>query len=163
MRYTPKLAAAAAIWLGLGLVCCPGQTNPATTAEGTRIGKVVLPDAPAPSDGVTPVLRPKVPERQDLPPEVIDKIKKFERDRQAYLDREQALKKQLQGANDQERARVRAQLKLAREQWLERSRQSREEFRDRAREIKEKLADHREVIDSAQEPGRDSHNNRDRQ
>jgi len=165
MRIIPASAATAAIWLGLALVCGSAQTNPTVAAEGTRIGKVVvpMPEAPPPSDSITPVNRPKVPERVDLPPEVIAKMKKFERDRQAYLDREQALKKQLQGANDKDRAAVRAQLRLLREQWLERSRQSREEFRDRAREIKEKLADHREVIDSAQGSVRDSHSNRGRE
>src|SRR5580765_2298320 len=107
------------------------QTNvgPSIT-EGSRVGKVVMPDAPLASDALTPVARPKVPERQDLSPEVEDKIQKFKRDAQAYLDRQQALKKQLQGANDQERARIREQLEALRLKWLERSRELREEFRD---------------------------------
>jgi hypothetical protein len=157
-KYLTHLAASLLCsWLGISAFA---QTS--TVANVTRVGTVVSPDAPS-SDSITVVARPKVPERQELSPEVQEKILRFKRDAQAYLDREQALEKQLHGANDQERARVRAEMKALREQWLERSRRSREELRERAREIKEKLADHREVIDSAQDSVRDGHSNRDRQ
>ena len=149
--------------LCLGAWCSFAQTNVGpTVTDGSRVGKVVMPDTPLASDAITTVARPKVPERQDLSPEVQDKIQKFKRDAQAYLDRQQALKKQLVGANDQERARIREQLEALRLKWLERSRELREEFRDRAAELRDKLRDHGPVIDSAQDAVRSPHSNRGR-
>jgi len=162
MKLSGRFPAKALVWMWMTVLPVLAQTNVGpTVTDGSRVGKVVMPDTPLASD-IVPLARPKVPERQDLSPEVQDKIQKFKRDAQAYLDRQQALKKQLQGANDQERARIREQLEALRLKWLERSRELREEFRDRAAELREKLRDHAPVIDSARDTARDPHSNRGR-
>jgi hypothetical protein len=79
---------------------------------------------------------------------VLERIQKFRKDAQAYLDKEQALKKRLQGANDQERARLRAELSLMRQKLLEQQRQLREEFRDRLVILRDKLQDRSELFDN---------------
>ena len=152
-----------AVWIGM--TAALGQTNISPTlAEGTRIGKVVSsPTAPLASDAFAAVNRPKVAERPDLSPEVNERIQRFRRDAQLYLDRQQALKKQLEGANDQERARIREQMEIARLKWVERTRELRAEHRDRALELRDKLRDYAPVINSAQDSLRDSRNNRGRE
>jgi hypothetical protein len=148
--------------LWLGCIDSVGQTNvgPSLT-EGTRIGKVV--SSPSASDAVITVDRPKVNERPELSPEVQERIRRFKRDAQLYLDRQQELKKQLAGANDQERAKIREQMEALRQKWVERSRELRADFRDRAAELRDKLRDYAPVINSAQEATRDGHNNRGRE
>src|SRR6185436_13450393 len=138
-------AVAFGCWLGLARASA--QTN-ITPAAGTRVGKIVVPDAPANSDAITTVIPPNVTERPSLPPEVLERIQKFRKDAQAYLDQEQAIKKRLQGANDQERARLREDLRLMRQKLLEQQRQLREEFRDRIIELRAKLQDRSEMLDA---------------
>jgi len=153
-------AVAFGCWLGLARASA--QTN-ITPSAGTRVGKVVVPDAPANSDAITTVIRPNVTERPSLPPEVLERIQKFRKDAQAYLDKEQALKKRLQGANDQERARLRDELRLMRQKLLEQQRQLREEFRDRLAELRDKLPDRRELFDQLRDAATSTtHAGRDR-
>src|SRR6185436_1556789 len=116
----PLMALLLCLWVGL----VPGsaQTNPTATVDGSRIGKVVTaPDPPLASDSLIPVVRPKIQERPDLSPEVQDRLQRFRREAKAWLDKEQMLKKQMHGANDQERARIREQLEDIRQKYLERS------------------------------------------
>jgi len=150
------------LWIGLAQGFA--QTNPTPTLNDTRSGKVVAaPDPPLASDSLTPVVRPKIQERPDLTPEVQDRLQRFRREAKAYLDKEQELKKRLQGANDQERARLRAQLEELRQKNLERVRELREELRTRGDELRDKLRDHADVINSAtKDKARDAHSNRDR-
>jgi len=77
---TEKKWVAAAFWLWLGLAIASAQTN-ITPAAGTRVGKIVVPDAPANSDAVTTVTRPTVNERPSLPPEVLDSDPKIQKRR----------------------------------------------------------------------------------
>jgi hypothetical protein len=156
------LAIGLALWTGVDWGLAQTNVGP-TLSEGTRIGKVISsPTAPLASDALAPVNRPKVAERPELSAEVQERINRFRRDAQLYLDRQQALKKQLAGANDLERARIREQMENLRLKWVERSRELREEFRDRAVELRDKLRDYAPVIDSAKETLRDGHNNRGR-
>src|SRR5438132_253771 len=129
MKSEKRWVIVVAFGLWLGLAIASAQTN-ITPAAGTRVGKIVVPDAPANSDAITTVTRPTVTERPSLPPEVLERIQKFRKNAQAYLDKEQAIKKQLQGANDQDRARIRAELRLLREKLLQQQRELREEFKD---------------------------------
>jgi hypothetical protein len=128
------------------------QTNPVdTAAQPKRDGTIVVPERLTVTDssillGVKP--RPTRPERPNLPPEVQALIERMKQEARAYLTREQALKKQLQGANDKERAAVRQQLDILRAQWVERSKEIRKEYKERQAELAEKLTDYRELLDS---------------
>ena len=162
MKTDRKCLAAVALCLWIGAASVLAQTN-ITPAAGTRVGKIVVPDAPANSDAITSVTRPTVAERPSLPPEVLERIQKFRKDAQAYLDQEQAIKKRLQGANDQERARLREDLRLMRQKLLEQQRQLREEFRDRITELRSKLQDRSEMLDALKDSAAASaHGGRDR-
>lgn len=141
------------------------QTNVSTSApQPTRDGQVVVPDQPTASDvNPTVVAKPTRPERSSLPTEVQDRLKRFQVDAHAYLDQQQKLKKQLQGANDKERALIRERLKELRRQWLEHDLEMRKEYRERMRELQDKLPEYRELLDSirssAQDKLRDAQDN----
>lgn len=126
------------------------QTNPVNTANlPTRDGKVILPEKVTATDAAattTSNLRPVRPERLNLPPEVLARIERFKQDARAYLARQEALKKQLQGANDRERAAIREQLKELREHWLERAKEMRKEYKERQAELADKLTEYRELL-----------------
>ena len=121
-----------------------------TANEPIRSGTVIVPERPTAVDAnVSSVatVRPDRPERPALPPEVLARVDRFKLDARAYLAQQDALKKQLQGASDQERAVVREKLRALREQWLEQARELRQEYKERSAELESKLRDHRELFD----------------
>jgi hypothetical protein len=130
------------------------QTNPVNNAsQPDRDGKVIVPERPTANDTAnanttTANLRPSRPERPNLPPEVQALVEKFKRDARTYRDHEEALKKQLEGANDKERALLREQLRALRAQWLERTKEMRKEYKDRQAELADKLTGHTRLLDA---------------
>jgi hypothetical protein len=144
------LAGALAL-LGCGAALAQ-DTNPvSTSANAERSGTVVVPERPtAYDDNTTPntgILPTPLGNRDQLPAEVTSRIERFKADARRYLAQQELLKKKLAGANDQERAAIREQLRLLREKWLERSREMREQYKDRKAELESKLRDHRELFD----------------
>jgi hypothetical protein len=134
------------------LLAQENETKPVQiTPTRDRLGRVVVPERPTAIDAPTVVARPTLAERPDLTPEVKARIEAFRRDARAYLERQEALRKELLGSNDELRARIREQLEDDRQQWLERSRQIREEFRDRREELLRKMPERQEIIDSTRE------------
>jgi hypothetical protein len=128
------------------------QTNPVdTAAQPKREGKVLVPERSTLADsGNTAVtgLRPLRPERPNLPPEVQNLVERFKQDARAYRERQDALARQLQGANDKDRAAIRQQLEALRNQWVERSKEIRKEYKERQAELADKLTDYRELLDN---------------
>ena len=130
------------------------QTNPVDAAsQPKRDGKVIVPERATANDTAnanttTANLRPSRPERPNLPPEVQALVEKFKRDARAYRDREEALKKQIEGANDKDRAVIREQLRELRAQWLERTKEMRKEYKDRQAELADKLGGHTRLLDA---------------
>lgn len=126
------------------------QTNPVTTAaEPVREGNVVVPERPTATDanvGLPSSPRPPRTERPNLPPEVVTRLERFKTEAREYLAEQEALKKQLRGANDQDRAAIREKLKLLREQWLEQARELRKDYKERQQELAEKLTEYRELL-----------------
>ena len=139
----------------------PAQPEPvADTAPSLkteeRTGRVIVPEHLTAVDApIVSAVRPLRPERQELSPEVALRVDRFKRDARAYLERQEALRKQIQGANEEERIRIREQLENLRRQWLERSRQMREEFQDRRAELMQRLPDHREMLENARDTARE--------
>jgi hypothetical protein len=143
--------------LGLSLATGHAQTNINSAAQPVRDGQVVVPDKLTVNDAnVASNLRPDRPERASLPPEVQERIQRFRNEARVYLNQQQDLKKQLEGANDRERAAIRDRIRQLREQWLERSREMRKQLRERQQELMEKLPDYREVIQSARDAAQDA-------
>lgn len=150
MKWIKQLALVAA----LGCLALPGalaQTNVTSATQPTRDGTTLEPEKLTVTDPSTSSpLRPALNERQTkLPQEVLDRIERFKREARLYLNRQEELKKKLQGVNDKERAEARERLQTLRNQWLEQAREFRKDLRERQRELVDKLPDYREVIESA--------------
>lgn len=127
------------------------QTNVDSATQPKRDGKVLVPDKPTSTDSAnttTANLRPTRVERPPLSPEIQARIANFKEAARIYLEKEQALQKQIKGANDKERAALREQLKDLREQWLERSKEMRKEYKERQAELADKMSEYRELLDS---------------
>ncbi|MBN2507542.1 MAG: hypothetical protein JXQ71_12695 [Verrucomicrobia bacterium] len=133
------------------------STSPAD-ATITRDGQVLVPVKPAELGSVVGVAleRPVVPEHIALTPELRERLRRFERYRQDYLARQEALRKKFLIATDDDRAAIRLRLQRLREQWLERTRALRQEFHERQRELLDKLKEHQDVIHSTREEARDA-------
>ena len=143
----PTILAGVVFWLAA--TAASGQTNLDSSSQPNLDGQAVSPEKLTATDlSTTANLRPARDERKKLPPAVLQRIELFKRDARAYLEKQEALKKQLQGSNDRERDIVRQKIRLLREQWLERAREFRKEFRDRQQELKIKMPDYSEVLDS---------------
>lgn len=138
------------VWSATSLALA--QTNPVDAAiQPQREGKVIVPERTTTTDDANitaTTLRPPRLERGSLPPAVQERLDRFKADARAYLARQQALKKKLEGANDKERAAIREQLKVLQQEWLERAKEMRKEYKDRQAELAEKLKEYRELLDS---------------
>ena len=146
-----KLLIAAGMGMTLAAGVSVAQTNVTSAAQVKREGQVIVPERPTSTDSAnltTASLRPSRPERPNLPPELQARIERFKQDARAYLARQEALKKQLQGANDKERAAIRAQIRELQQQWLEQAKTLRKEFKERQAELVDKLPAYRELLDN---------------
>jgi hypothetical protein len=148
MKLTKHLAVTGAVTM-LALTAL-AQDPGNTTTQPKREGNVVVPEKPTVTDANTTAanLRPARPERPPLPPEVSARVERFKQDARAYLDKQDALKKKLEGANDRDRAAIREQLKDLRRQWLERAKEMRKEYKERQAELADKLTEYRELLDN---------------
>jgi len=131
------------VGLGLWLLVssAAAQIVPGPTNIADKVGKVILPDTA--SDKAT-AARPPRTERPELPQEIKRRIDRFEKSRESYLARQQELLRKLNanGATDQDRARIRAQLQALRDEWLDKARAFREEARTRLTDLKKELPKH---------------------
>jgi hypothetical protein len=146
----------------LGATAAMAQTGAVNTATGpVRQGNVVVPERLTVTDSSTANLRPLRPERPILPPAVLTPVQRFKLEARAYLQREEALKAMLQGANDQDRAAIRERIQALREQWFERARELRKEFKERSDELAARMPDRQELFnsirDSAVQPLQEGH------
>jgi hypothetical protein len=155
MRPFRQLGFALAILCGAAFAAV-GQTNP-TVSSSLSGGRVIVPERPTAVDANVTSFgpsRPLRPERPALPPEVSQRIDRFKLDARAYMEQQEALKKSLVGANEQERQAIRLQIHALREKWLEQVREMRKEYKDRLPELRQKLAGHSEVLDSVRNSAR---------
>jgi hypothetical protein len=107
-------------------------------------------------DGLTSVARPDRPERMSLPQDIRDRVQSFERRREAYLAEQKELARQLRGASDEDRQRIRDLIRDRREAWLEEAKKFREEARKRLDELKRELPRYQEALDAARERATDA-------
>ena len=153
-----QFAAVAALLMGVALHAAGqvGQVSPALTPRPTD-GRILPPDTtPAPAANTATTPRPDRVERT-LPPEIRQKLKEFEAAREAFIRREEQLRKQMDGATtDKEREAIRQRIKENLDQWREQARQFRDDARERAKELMRELPNHREALDDTPKrtPGR---------
>ncbi len=160
MNNQMKLVAVGVLWASLVAMDARAATNVVSPTATAPIGRVILPSSDQLStvDSVDPLAvnrRLQLTERNALSQEVLDRIARFKKDAQKYLEQQEALRRQLLGATDAERARIRAKIQELRQQWLERARELRQEFKDRQIELRDKLPGHREVLEGAREAARE--------
>ena len=150
-----------AVVLGLGLLVPSAwaQGNSGSTNIADRVARIILPDPAAlnsPMAGAPVGGRPSRSERPDFPPELKLRLRSFESLRETYLARQEELLKKWRGATDQDRERLRAQLQVLREEWLDKARAFKEETRTRVEELKGELPKYREALDAARENALDA-------
>lgn len=134
-------------------------TSSVPTARTDRVGQVLAADEKLVTDGFGEVtVRPEVAsDLRKLPPEIRERIRRFEVVREAYLKEQEELRKRLRGAvTEAERDRVRELMRQARQEWLDRARHLREESLKRMRELPTVMPDMREVLSNARENARDA-------
>jgi hypothetical protein len=136
------------------------DVSPTVTSD--RIGRVVISDKQLADDGYLLPTANSLEFRR-LPPEIRERIQRFEINRDAYLKRQEELKQRLRGAaTDEERQRVREQLSKALDAWRERVKESRRELKDRLDDMRrERLLMLKERLGAA-EPDRKATPGRDR-
>jgi hypothetical protein len=149
-----------AVVLGLWLLvpAALAQSTPGSTNIADRVARIILPDPAAlnsPINSPTGV-RPSRSERPDFPPELKLRLRSFESLREIYLARQEELLKKWRGSTDQDRERLRAQLQVLREEWLDKARAFKEETRTRLEELKGELPKYREALDAARENALDA-------
>jgi len=145
-----------AVVLGLWLLVpsASAQGNSGSTNIADRVARIILPDPAALNSPIASPTGPRPPrsERPDFPPELKLRLRSFEGLREIYLARQAELVKKWRGATDQDRERLRAQLLVLREEWLDKARAFREETRTRLEEMKGELSTkYREILDEARQ------------
>jgi hypothetical protein len=135
------------------------QTNLTPVKTTDRSGSIVLSDQQATDLSELP----RLSERQRLPLEIKERIRRFEVRRDAYVKEQAALRKQLNGAaTDEERQRIRALIERQRIELLERAKTLREEVSKRLEVIRERMPAMSEVLDDARRTARDAAQTRKR-
>ncbi|HWN95535.1 MAG TPA: hypothetical protein VNT99_10915 [Methylomirabilota bacterium] len=130
--------------------------SPKTLQRNTD-GRILQPQSPS-SPAVNAAVQPRTDRvERTLPPEIKEKVRQFEKAREAFINREENLRRQLDGAaTDRDRNSIRQHIKENLDQWREQARQFRDEARERARELQRDLPNHREALEETPRgtPGR---------
>lgn len=139
-----------------GLVGQTSNTTPAQPAIPSR--PTVVAPAPAATPQQPLPARPERPPIPNLPPPAQESVKDLVRDfqsaRQAFLNQQKELQRQLKTATEEQRALIREQLKENLQQWLEQQKAQIQDLREQARDIKNNVPALRDVIDSGGGEGR---------
>jgi hypothetical protein len=128
-----------------------GTTPTVKTAD--RDGRIILSEQQATDSGLSPTANL---DRQRLPPEIKERIRRFEIIRDRYLREQAQLRKKLTGAaTEEERERIRALIQDSRVAWINQSTKLREEAKERLRELPRLLPNMPEVLDEARRNARE--------
>ena len=152
---------AAVLGLWLLIPSALAQGNSGSTNIADHVSRIILPDNAALNSPISSApggVRPSRSERPEFPPELKLRLRSFESLRETYLARQEELRKKWLGATtNQDRERLRAQLQVLRDEWLDRAHAFREETRTRLQELKGELSPkYREALDAARENALDA-------
>jgi len=86
------------------------------------------------------------------PADVRALVQQFQQDRQAFMAGQQALEAQMKGLPEQDRQRLRGQLKDQMEQWKQQQARLREQLRLQCERMAEQLRDHSRLLDRVANP-----------
>lgn len=92
------------------------------------------------------------PERSGSDQEVKVLVKKFENERESFLQKEKELQRQMKDAAEAQREQIREQQKENLEQWKEQQKRFRDQLRERSETIKSELSDDlKRAVDDAKD------------
>jgi hypothetical protein len=170
MKDLKRTLLASGLSLAVGAGSVLSQTNPAASAPAAQ---PVAPTAKPPPTGQAPIPErpvvippaakpqgrnlPEPPARPDrhAPSEAVkDLVRDFQAARQAFLNQQKELQRQLKHATREDREAIRKQLKENLQIWLEQQKAQLQELRDQARDLRSNLPAISDVIDSAKGEGR---------
>jgi len=86
------------------------------------------------------------------PADVQALVRQFQQDRQAFMEQQQALEAKMKGLPEEDRQKLRAQLKDKKEQGKQQQAQLREQLRVQCERMAEQLRDHSRLIDRVANP-----------
>jgi hypothetical protein len=127
-----------------------GTTNTSPTTSRITTSRVIS-DSEVKENLSTDTVntRPANSDRPVLSSEVKERIRAFEKAREAYLEKQRELERRFKGATDEQRERIREQIKDRRDAWLEQHKQFKEDMRERLRELKRELPSLRKALDES--------------
>ncbi|PYL00833.1 MAG: hypothetical protein DME19_03815 [Verrucomicrobia bacterium] len=149
-----------ALGLCLFIPRAPAQILSGSTNIADQVGQVILPDRILLESTATPptATRPPRPERPDLPLEIRQRLNRFEKLRETYLARQQELLRKLHGATDEDRVRIRGQLRALSDEWLEKARSFRQEAKDRMKDVLQlELSGRSKIFEDIPKPSKGRH------
>lgn len=146
------MAMVAALTLGCGVMSALAQGNGTGTPSGTPGGAgTQIRDRDRVQDCEPAVDGKRTRQYENLPDGVKKAVGEMKQAREAYQQKKQELKKELQGCTATERDQIRQQL---RDQLCDQVR-DREQLRERLQELREQLPNHRELMEQARERSQD--------
>jgi len=87
------------------------------------------------------------------PADVEGLVRQFQKDREAFMTRQRTIEQQMSSAGEQERQRLRDQLKEQMEQWKQQQARLREQLAEQCARLGEQLRDHTRLMDRVSNPG----------
>ena len=89
------------------------------------------------------------PEGPLTPADVQALVRQFQQDREAFMAKRKALEQEMKGLAEQDRQRLREQLKEQMDQWKQQQSRLREQLREQCERMQEQLRDHSRLIERA--------------
>lgn len=87
------------------------------------------------------------------PADVQALVQQFQQDRDAFMTQRRTLEQQMASASEQERQRIRDQLRDQLDQWKRQQARTRDQLQDQADRLREQLRDHTRLMDQISSPG----------
>jgi len=140
-----------------------GKVKPASVRPGTPATGSKKPDTLSEAG---PGTQPERPERPDNSNKLEDSdgvrqmLEDFKQAQNRFLEEQKQLRQRLKEATEDDRARIRHELQLKRQTFLDAQADRREEIRRTAKDLKDTLKDHRDVLDAAKEDAKERATNR---
>lgn len=116
-------------------------TNGTRTRAWTNYNRVV-----APGKGLAQGGPPTPADVQAL-------VQQFQQDRESFMAQRRTLEQQMASASEQERQRIRDQLRDQLDQWKQDQARMRDQLRDQADRLRDQLRDHTRLLNQASNPG----------
>ncbi len=100
----------------------------------------------------------KIPPKTQLPEDMKQLVSEFRRQAESYVSQQKELQKLIKGATTEDRERLKEQLKMARETFLDQTRDIRNDIKERIKDLKTSIRESRpQAAGSSEGGGRKRH------